>query len=726
MDMHKSYCHICLILFLLISFPEIVQAQSAWKKTIELQDRRKESSPVVANIDLSAYILKSRVDIGSPAMMDADEDGLPINFGNINEGYVKFKIDKITWIDSTYDGSRDFKVIVRSLWVDMNPPIWTEIRVPGRTPDQLKRQFINSPNVEYVKGDSLPPPFIFKINRNGNFTFTMGFKTLTPETKLEKPFPYEFRFRVTGMLRDAPVSEEPPPEVIDTFIPPPVTTEVAPEVPEEEPDYSDIDRAVAIARESEDTDRLISLIGDYPDVPSVKDARGDLAIFIRRELVDSMKYRIDLRFQKFSNALPKRDQLDISFVRNDQPLEGINRPFTQWVDDRLFVRPPRDGRDYQMIANIRATPENKSDIILNSLKDYIRFAYKDTLEEASVKFKLSGGTSPFTLKLEKKSGDQFVNVDGGILVYGDTVFSKERFVKSFDLPDEGDYRVFVEDADQLRKTGIGTIHLVPPPPIPPFVWYIVGTGLLIFVLGYILWARGQRKKAEEMEALISGMGGLDPRVKRKPKPDLKSFWTETAISDLSLHKVFIDELAVYLKERPDIPPGSKPVIEGVLLGTIVKFDFENEQYEVRIDRFRSIDPRSLDHYDDAPDREKWTEIKELLEDHPDLVKIGWLQVVQDQPMRLSEDELQFQDEQFSELFQLLLKIDLKEEKKLCGFFTRTISGKVNNSEDRKEGVDHWMDWDKIEYAGYYENEEKPVKQATDTIKIKNMNQAEWV
>lgn len=724
--MHRRYYFTCLLFSLLFVLPQIGQGQSNWKKTIQLKDRRDGSAPVVANAQLSAYYMKSRLEVGSPLKMDANGDGIPINFGNINEGYIKFKIDKITWTDSIYDGTRDFKVVVRSLWVDMNPKIWTEIRVPGRTPDQLRRQFINAPNVEYIEGDSLPPPFIFKINRNGSFAFTMGFKTLTPRTYLEKPFPYTFRFPVTGMLRDAPTVIEVEPERIDTPVAPIVTTvDVTPEAPPEPPDFSDIDRAVAIARENEDIERLISLINDYPNVQSVKDARGDLTIYMRRELVDSMKYRIDIEFEKFSKALPKRDQLDISFTRGDQALVGVNRPFTQWVGDQLFVRPPRDGRDYKLIANMRATPENKGDIVLNSLRDYIRFSYKDTLEAASIKVRLSGGTAPFTLKLEKKSGDQFINVDGGVLIYGDTVLSKERFAKSFDLPDEGDYRIFVEDADQLRKTGIGTIHLVPPPPVPPFVWYTAGAGLFAFFVIYLLWARRQRKKDEEMEALISEMGGRDPRVKRKPKPELMSFWNETAISDLSLHKTFIDEIAIYLKERPHFPPGTKPIIEGILLGTVLKFDFENEQYEVRIDRFRSIDPRALDHYADTPDREKWPEIKEVLEDHRDLVKIGWLQVVEDQPMRLTEEELQYQDEQFSELFQLLLKIDLKKDEKLCGFFTRTISGKVNNAEDRQEGVDHWMDWDKIEYAGYYENEDKPVKQASDTIKIKNMNRAEW-
>jgi len=716
--MHLRYPRISILLLLFMVSASMANAQKVWRKTIELKDRREASSPVVAKAELSAYFMRNRLEVGARCFMDDDNNGLPISFSGLNEGYVKFKIDKITWVDEAYDGTRDFKVVVRSLWVDMSPRVWTEIRVAGRTNDQLRRQFINAPNVEYVKGDSLPPPFIFKVNRDGNYAFKVGFKTLTPGTSKEKPFDYTFRFRVNDMLRKEPVKIEQPEERPETIVRAPIEEDLPSREPpkrEEEDNTSDIDRAIALARENQDIDRLIELIGLYPKVQSAIDARNDLTLGLRRELLD---------YKNFTKAVPKRDQINIDFALGNRQLNGAERPFMQWIGDNLYVRPPRDGRDYKLIANVKASPENKADIILNSLRDFIRFSYKDTLEN-SVRIKLAGGTAPFTLRVEKKSGDQFINIDGGFLVYGDTLIDKDRFARAFDLPDEGDYRIFVEDADQLRKTGVGTIYLVPPPPIPPFVWYTAAGLLFLFLFFFFLWSRRQRKKDEEMEKLIESRGGRDPKVKRKPKPNLISFWEETAISDLALHKNFIDEIAVYLKERPKFPPGSKPVIEGILLGTVLKFDFENEQYEVRIDRFRAIDPRPLDHYSDSPDKEKWPEIKEVLEDHRDLVKIGWLQVVEDKPMRLTGEELQFQDEQFSELFQLLLKVDIHQNEKSCGFFTRTTSGKLNNAEDRREEVDYWMDWEKIEYAGYYENSPKPVKQSSDTIKIKNSNRAEW-
>lgn len=725
--MHLRYLRFSVLLTFFMVFAFVANAQAPWRRTIELKDRRETSSPVVATAELSAYFMRSRLEVGTRCNMGPDGNGTPISFAGLNEGFIKFKIDKIRWIDEAYDETRDFKVVVRSLWVDMNPRVWTEIRIAGRSNDQLRRQFINAPNVEYVKGDSLPPPFIFKVNRDGNYAFTVGFKTLTPGTFKEKPFDYTFRFRVNDMLRKAPVKIDKTIERPETIVRPPIREEIAEREPpkrEVEDNTSDIDRAIALARENQDIDRLIELIGLYPKVQSAIDARNDLTLLLRRELLDSTKYRIDIQFKNFTKAIPKRDQIDLAFALGNRELNGAEKPFTQWIGDNLYVRPPRDGRDYKLIANVSASPENKGDIILNSLRDYIRFSYKDTLEN-SIQVKLGGGTAPFTLRLEKKSGDQFINIDGGFLVYGDTLIDKDRFARAFDLPAEGDYRLFVVDADQLRKTGRGTIYLIPPPPIPPVVWYSAGAGLLLFLFFFFLWSRRQRKKDEEMEKLIESRGGRDPKVKRKPKPNLISFWEETAISDLALHKNFIDEIAIYLKERPKFPPGSKPVIEGVLLGTVLKFDFENEQYEVRIDRFRAIDPRPIDHYIDSPEKEKWPEIKEVLEDHRELVKIGWLQVVEDKPMRLTGEELQFQDEQFSELFQLLLKVDIHQNEKTCGFFTRTTSGKLNNAEDRREEVDYWMDWEKIEYAGYYENSPKPVKQSGDTVKIKNSNRAEW-
>lgn len=730
--MHKRSL-ICLLLLFGFLTPLLSPAQ-IWKRTVTLKDRREGGeTPAVAKAELSAYYMNSRLAPGDPIKVDASGNALPILYPQLNEGYIKIKIDNITWTDENFDKSSEYKVVVRSLWVDMKPRIWQRRgnQVPGKTQDQLRRSFINAPNVEYVFGDSMPPPFIFKLNESNRFTFQLGFKVLTPETDREKPFPETFSFGVQGL--------PPSPDNIDTG---PAVVEVdsvviedsgpiegpdtGPEEPVEDP-TADIAEAVDRAVEAQDVDALISLIRDYPDVQAVKDARDYLSLNLRRELVDSVEYKIDIEFQKFSRALPTRSQVDISFQQGGRELTGAAKPYSQWRDDKLFVRPPRNGRDYMMIASIKATPDLKARINLNSVRDFIRFTYYDTLETEAVALKIQGGQGPYRLHLERSQDGDFFEMEGSVLIYGDTILNKENLARALPLSDEGDYRLFLVDDDQLKKTGRTLVHITPPPPIPPIVWYASLGGLLLLFVGYRFWVAGQRRKDEELEKLIAARGGLDPKVKRKPKPDLVGFWNETSISDLSLHQGFIDEIAVYLRERKAQPEGAKSMIEGVILGTVLKFDFENEQYEVRLDKFRAIPPRALDHYHEAPDREKWMEIKEVIGDHRDLVKIGWLQVVEDKPMRLGQDELNFQDEQFSELFQLCLKIDIEDDRKRCGFFTRTISGKVNNEEDRREGVEDWMDWDKLEDAGYYETKPKPVKQASDTgISIKNVNEhAEW-
>jgi hypothetical protein len=323
------------------------------------------------------------------------------------------------------------------------------------------------------------------------------------------------------------------------------------------------------------------------------------------------------------------------------------------------------------------------------------------------------------LHLERQSGKKdFFAIDGAMKIYGDTLLKKSRLARVFDLTDEGDYRIFVEDSDQLKKTGTNLTHIIPPPPIPVEVWYATAAGAFLFLVGFLFWRREQRRKDEEMENLLNARGGSDPRVKRKPKPDLRNFWKETAISELSLHKNFMREVTNYMRElqgRHDEPP----MIEGVILGTVLKFDFENEQYEVRLDRFRPITPRHLDFYDDKPNLEKWSDIRNVTENHRDLVRIGWLQVVKNGEMELGDLENEFQDEQFSELFQLMLKINIVTKlnkdgtesvvRREMGFFTRTTGGKMNNADDRKNPASGWKNWDQLESAGFIENVEKPIR-----------------
>ncbi|MEM7036113.1 MAG: hypothetical protein AAF570_03965, partial [Bacteroidota bacterium] len=501
--------------------------------------------------------------------------------------------------------------------------------------------------------------------------------------------------------------------------PEPESEDDTPEAEPEPEDFSMIDEAVRIAIENEDVDGLLELIRDNPNVPSCINARSTLELYLRRELVDARTYRVDISYPKYPSKIPRRENIDLAFAIGGRALAKGDWPITEWKGGKLFVTPLDDSTTYTLTATHSPTPENKAKVDLNLSRDNIVFEYDyASSEKVDVDFSIEAGTPPYILRIQRESEGTLFDMEGGIKIYGDTTFTTERLARAFKIQEEGNYMFFVEDASRLKKTGVNLIRLTPPPPIPPIVWYIAGIALFVFFLGWLIWRREQRRKDEEMQRLLDARGGSKPRVKRKPKPELTNFWKETAISDLSLHKNFIREIATYLTERPQLPSDT-PMIEGVILGTVLKFDFENEQYEVRLDRFRALPPKPLDFYRDKQDHDKWMEIREVVEDHRELVKIGWLQVVENRPMELGELEQQFQDEQFSELFQLMVKIDIMDDERQCGFFTRTTSGKINNARDRQDDVDYWLDWDKLENAGYYVAEPKPVRNpGDDRVKVK--------
>ncbi|MEM0999161.1 MAG: hypothetical protein AAGN35_19050 [Bacteroidota bacterium] len=692
-----------------------------WKRTITLKDRLEGGqTPDVAKVTLSAYFLVSRVSPGAPIMRAPDGTTEIVTFNKRPDGYIKFRFEDITWmleqlknqdVESVADLTPEFKVVVRSLWVDMAPSIYLDQKRanPGMAPSRLRRMYITAPNVEYIYGDSMPPPIIFKVDQNADYKFLIGIKAVTPETGREKQFVFTFDFSVRGLIKDhKSLAPEEPEEVAP---PPIVVVDTAPKVDEPEPeqDTREIDAAVQRAIEEENADALISLMRDHPDVQSVKDARPYLAIQMRRELIDSITYRVDINYEKFTRSLPRRSQIGLGFKLNGRDLPQSAYPYYQWKEDKLYVTPPRDTQDYTVTAQHLQAREHRAQTTLNSVRDFINLTYRDTLDGEYISLRVTGGKRPFMLHLEQKKALDFFAMDGAMKIYGDTLLRKTRVARSFGLTEEADYRIFVEDSDQLKKTGVNVIHITPPPPIPVEVWYASAGGLFLFLIGFLFWRREQRRKDEEMEKLLAARGGKDPRVKRKPKPNLRSFWMETAISDMSLHKNFIREMSTYLRERPGMDHGDG-VIEGVILGTVIKFDFENEQYEIRLDRFRALPARALDFYDDKPNLEKWGELREVTEHHRDLVRIGWLQIVQNEgDLTLTDQEVAFQDEQFSELFQLMVKIDISGNQRETAFFTRTTAGKMNNVNDRRNPAEGWMDWDRLEDAGYYENMQKPIR-----------------
>ncbi len=192
MNEHKAKRWLLMLALIgLLTWPAVVSAQN-WTREIELKDRQANGAqPTVAKVTFAAYTMDAPTSPGKPIAAGTDA----IMFQPMEAGFIKFKIIKIDWspLGTTFDGSADFKIIVRNLWVDMSPQIYLEGK-KGGNPAAMRKRYITAQNFEYVKGDSLPPPQIFKVDKNGSYAFTVGVKAVTPKTTEEKPFDFVFNF----------------------------------------------------------------------------------------------------------------------------------------------------------------------------------------------------------------------------------------------------------------------------------------------------------------------------------------------------------------------------------------------------------------------------------------------------------------------------------------------------------------------------------------------------
>ena len=158
----KNWKYLLSLLSLLLALGMNAQTpggKKVWSKTIELKDRRDDGfTPVVAKVTFVAYTMTEPTSPGTPIIGVDQGNGVikvdPIQFPGLEAGYIKFKITGVDWspIAKDYDGSSDYKVIVRNVWVDMSPKIYLENKKGIAA--NLRKRYITAPNVEWVKGDS--------------------------------------------------------------------------------------------------------------------------------------------------------------------------------------------------------------------------------------------------------------------------------------------------------------------------------------------------------------------------------------------------------------------------------------------------------------------------------------------------------------------------------------------------------------------------------------------
>jgi hypothetical protein len=177
-----------------------IRKQDPWPQTIVLKDRRGRDTVDVARITLQAYKMIEMTSPGIPVAEYDDGNPTPMHFKTGQDGgYIKLKVTRIDWSPcKDYDGSPAYKITQRRLWTNLNPAPWHRPNLK-ETSTIVRKRYITAPNVEYVAGDSLPPPTIFKVDRNGRHTLTIGFLAVTPQSTGDKASTYDFDFEVSGL-----------------------------------------------------------------------------------------------------------------------------------------------------------------------------------------------------------------------------------------------------------------------------------------------------------------------------------------------------------------------------------------------------------------------------------------------------------------------------------------------------------------------------------------------
>jgi hypothetical protein len=204
-----------IVIFLLCLTPALVLGQQTpWKHTIIVKDIRKDGPVDVAEVTVTARWMTDKLKQGTPIfVIPGTTKPEPIMYSNKEkESFLKFKIEDIKITDKVFNESpesqkaykSEYKVIMRSLWADVSPRPYDENErdIKGMDEAQRRKKYITSPNMEYEFGDPLPPPIIFKIDRNNNYVFKLMFTAITPETQKEVPDPTYLPFLIDGLERD--------------------------------------------------------------------------------------------------------------------------------------------------------------------------------------------------------------------------------------------------------------------------------------------------------------------------------------------------------------------------------------------------------------------------------------------------------------------------------------------------------------------------------------------
>ncbi len=206
--------------------------------------------------------------------------------------------------------------------------------------------------------------------------------------------------------------------------------------------------------------------------------------------------------------------------------------------------------------------------------------------------------------------------------------------------------------------------------------------------------QGKKRIVEEIEFL-----GI---VHNLPffKIDLTRLWPNTSISELYFSKNSILDLDRFIKSQNvhelKEHDGMIPEIGGFLLGRYHLSPLG--VHRVAIEEFVPVTPHMHNVYKlEFSTAGIVQELGEAQDKFPNLALVAWFHTHPGHGLFLSTPDLTIHEGFFKEGYQFAMEIDSLSLRLDTGFFSRTTTGRVNNTSDLKNGA-VWYEWAEIEKA----------------------------
>ncbi len=171
-------------------------------------------------------------------------------------------------------------------------------------------------------------------------------------------------------------------------------------------------------------------------------------------------------------------------------------------------------------------------------------------------------------------------------------------------------------------------------------------------------------------------------------------WHDTIIVGIYFTKNSIHHLDHFLVTQNLKPvqenEGSVPEIGGILMGRPHLYGVDGK-YRIVVNEFVPINPEFHDVFQLEFSTESLVkDLGDIQDQYPNDTAVGWFHTHPGHGLFLSKPDLVIQEQFFGEPYQFAMEIDSLTEKLDTAFFTRTMNGEINNTNDKKQAS--WFSW----------------------------------